>query len=71
MHRNVDHICIRVQPFDETHLRAHLKAHEVEVIDSGVNYGAEGNGPFVYLKDPDGNGVELKGPPTSTSTPAE
>ena len=35
------------------------------VIDSGVNYGAEGDGPFLYLQDPEGNGLELKGPPLS------
>ncbi len=68
MHRNVDHICIGVRPFDETSLRAHLKAHDIEIVDSGINYGAEGNGPFVYLRDPAGNGVELKGPSIPRST---
>jgi len=26
-------------------------------------YGAEGMGPSLYITDPDGNTVELKGPP--------
>jgi len=26
-------------------------------------YGAEGQGPSIYIQDPDGNTVELKGPP--------
>jgi hypothetical protein len=25
-------------------------------------YGAEGDGPSVYITDPDGNTIELKGP---------
>jgi hypothetical protein len=26
-------------------------------------YGAEGEGPSVYIEDPEGNTIELKGPP--------
>ncbi|HLZ84799.1 MAG TPA: VOC family protein [Caulobacteraceae bacterium] len=61
--RNLDHFAIQVTPFDETAIRAHLAAHGVEVTDSGQRYGAEGEGPSIYLTDPDGNTVELKGPP--------
>jgi catechol-2,3-dioxygenase len=25
------------------------------------NFGAEGDGPSIYITDPDGNGIELKG----------
>jgi len=35
-------------------------------IDCGevaTRYGAEGNGPSIYFDDPEGNKVELKGPP--------
>ena len=31
--------------------------------DVGLRYGAEGEGPSLYLQDPEGNTVELKGPP--------
>ncbi len=61
--RNVDHVCLRVEPFDEAAIRAHLRACGLP--DSGTlqqNYGAEGTGPSLYLSDPDGNSVELKGP---------
>ena len=61
--RNVDHFAIQIAPFDEAGIRAHLAAHGVTVIDSGRRYGAEGDGPSVYVLDPDGNTVELKGPP--------
>lgn len=61
--RNVDHVALRIARFDEAGLRAHLAAHGVEPGEVGVRYGAEGNGPSMYVRDPDGNVVELKGPP--------
>lgn len=61
--RNLDHLCLRVQPFDVDALREHLQAHGVALAGKpGNNFGAEGDGLSVYLRDPDGNGVELKGP---------
>jgi glyoxylase I family protein len=63
--RNVDHFALQISPFDEAAIRAHLARHGVEVTDSGMRYGAEGTGPSLYMKDPDGNTVELKGPATS------
>jgi catechol 2,3-dioxygenase-like lactoylglutathione lyase family enzyme len=61
--RNVDHFCLRIEPFDPDELRAHLAAHGIEAGDISIRYGADGNGPSIYVKDPDGNTVELKGPP--------
>jgi len=61
--RNVDHFCFRVEPFDEAAIRAHLAAHGVEAGPTSSRYGAEGEGPSIYLDDPEGNVVELKGPP--------
>lgn len=61
--RNVDHVCLRVEPFDAQALRAHLAAHGVPVSDTAARYGAEGEGPSFYLHDPEGNQLELKGPP--------
>jgi len=60
--RNVDHFAIQIAPFDEDAIRAHLAAHNVQVTQSGMRYGAEGSGPSIYVEDPDGNTVELKGP---------
>jgi catechol 2,3-dioxygenase-like lactoylglutathione lyase family enzyme len=62
--RNVDHFALQVTPFDEPTIRAHLAAHQVEITDAGRRYGAEGDGPSIYIRDPDGNIVELKGPAT-------
>lgn len=62
--RNVDHICFRVEPFDEAAIRAHLAAHGVEAGPVESRFGAEGEGPSIYLQDPEGNMIELKGPAT-------
>jgi glyoxylase I family protein len=43
--RNLDHFCLRVEPFDEAALRAHLAAHGVAAGALERRYGAEGEGP--------------------------
>ena len=60
---NVDHLCLRVEPFDRDAIVAHLQAYGARIGDFGSRYGAEGEGPSQYLFDPEGNMVELKGPP--------
>jgi catechol 2,3-dioxygenase-like lactoylglutathione lyase family enzyme len=62
--RNLDHVCFRVEPFDEAAIRAHLAAHGVQAGPVESRYGAEGEGPSIYLQDPEHNTIELKGPPT-------
>ena len=61
--RNMDHLCLRAEPFDHEAIVAHLTAHGVRLGEFGSRYGAEGEGPSQYLFDPEGNLVELKGPP--------
>ena len=61
---NMDHLCLSVAGYDEATILAHLKAHAVRIGEIGSRYGARGEGPSVYLFDPQGNMVELKGPPT-------
>ena len=60
---NLDHFCVRVEPFDVQAIRAHLAAHGISAGEVATRYGAEGEGPSIYLSDPEGNTVELKGPP--------
>lgn len=60
--RNLDHFCLRIEPFDEAALRAHLGRHGVEAGTVQRRFGAEGSGPSMYVQDPEGNTVELKGP---------
>jgi catechol 2,3-dioxygenase-like lactoylglutathione lyase family enzyme len=63
--RNLDHFCLRVEPFDEQAIRLHLVQHGVAADSTALRYGAEGEGPSIYVSDPEGNVVELKGPPTA------
>lgn len=61
--RNVDHLCLRVEPFDEAAVLAYLDTRGVPHRGAAtVNFGAEGEGPSIYCTDPDGNTIELKGP---------
>jgi len=68
--RNMDHLCLRVEPFDQDAIVAHLKRHGVEVGEVRKRYGAEGNGVSIYVTDPEGNTVELKGPSDGQPPPA-
>jgi catechol 2,3-dioxygenase-like lactoylglutathione lyase family enzyme len=61
---NLDHLCLRVEPFDAAEIARHLAGQNVACSAETLRYGAEGEGPSIYLRDPEGNGVELKGPPT-------
>jgi glyoxylase I family protein len=59
---NVDHVCVRVEPFDGMGILAYLAAHGVTAGPIALRYGAEGRGPSIYVQDPEGNTIELKGP---------
>ena len=61
--RNVEHVCFRVSAWDETAIRAHFADFGITEVDVGRRYGAEGFGPSLYLSDPEGNRIEIKGPP--------
>lgn len=59
---NMDHLCLQVDPFDAEAILAHLAAHGVPAGAVETRFGAEGEGPSIYVEDPEGNTVELKGP---------
>jgi len=59
---NMDHLCLRVDPFDAAAIAMHLDAHGVVPGDVVQRSGADGEGPSMYIQDPEGNMVELKGP---------
>jgi glyoxylase I family protein len=59
---NMDHFCLRVENWDEEAILEHLRAHDVRIEQIGSRYGAHGEGRSIYLSDPQGNLVELKGP---------
>jgi glyoxylase I family protein len=59
--RNMDHLCLAVENFDLVSVRAHLERHHVEMGEVGERHGASGLSTSIYLTDPDGNGLELRG----------
>ena len=60
--RNLEHFCFRIDPYDEESIRGRLDAAGAPIVKAGSGYGAEGRGPNIYFRDPDGNMVEFKGP---------
>jgi glyoxylase I family protein len=68
--RNLDHFCLRVEGFDADALRAELAAKGVAAGEVASRYGADGVGPSLYLEDPEGNTIELKGPPWASADTA-
>jgi catechol 2,3-dioxygenase-like lactoylglutathione lyase family enzyme len=58
---NVDHVCLLVDPWDEARIAAQLAKHGVEPGEVANRYGATGMGPSIYIRDPEGNTIELKG----------
>lgn len=56
--QNVDHLCIVVEPTD---LEAVRESGRFDVLEGPVTrYGARGDGTSLYVRDPDGNTVELR-----------
>ena len=59
----LDHFCLHISPFDPDELNAYLAAHGAAPGQIEERYGARGLGPSIYLDDPEGNRIELKGVP--------
>jgi len=57
------HFALRLENFDADEIASQMKKHGIEMGDVVSRFGAEDNGPSVYITDPDGNTVESKGPP--------
>ena len=65
--RNVDHFCLGVDAADMDELARSLRGREVEVIgEPAMRYGARGMGYSIYIRDSEGNVVELKQAPRPT-----
>lgn len=62
-HANVDHVCLMIAPTALDAVARWLGERGIETIgEPTVRYGATGYGPSIYLRDPEGNVVELKVP---------
>jgi glyoxylase I family protein len=62
---NMDHLCLRIEPFDPQALQLYFQNQGVTAGPVESRYGAEGQGPSIYIQDPEGNTIEIKGPPYS------
>ena len=61
---NVDHFAVRIEPFDADAILAFCTERDIPAtLMAQPLLGADGFGPAVYIEDPEGNRVELKGPP--------
>lgn len=58
--RNVDHVCLRIAPFDYDALRVHFETFGIAIDPPQPRFGAQGRGLSIYLTDPEGNGIEFK-----------
>jgi glyoxylase I family protein len=61
MSNNMDHLCLRVANFDSEAIRSELAGHGVEAGEIAERYGASGKAVSIYLRDPEGNGLEMRG----------
>jgi catechol 2,3-dioxygenase-like lactoylglutathione lyase family enzyme len=58
---NVDHFCLGVDTPDVAGMQAYLAGRGVEIAGGPARvYGARGTGSSLYVRDPEGNVVELK-----------
>lgn len=59
--KNQDHFCLVIHPTDMEKLRESLKKEDVDVVTGpATRWGAKGNATSIYIKDPDGNTIELR-----------
>jgi glyoxylase I family protein len=58
---NVDHFCLGIKTDDMRSTMAYLRMNSVEVLgEPAMRYGARGMGNSIYVRDPEGNVIELK-----------
>ena len=65
--RNVDHFCLGIDAPDLARVTRWLAEQGVEIIgEPATRYGARGMGLSIYVRDPEGNVIELKQMPPGT-----
>ena len=57
---NLDHFCLQLKPISEIEIEKHLSEHGINEGSFHDRYGAQGVGKSIYIKDPEGNTVELR-----------
>jgi len=57
---NLDHFCLQLKPISDIEIEKHLSEHGINEGSFHDRYGAQGFGKSIYIKDPEGNTVELR-----------
>ncbi|MGB5444504.1 MAG: VOC family protein, partial [Psychromonas sp.] len=57
---NLDHFCLQIKSISEEEITRYLLSFAIVVQPFSRRYGAQGFGNSTYIKDPEGNTVELK-----------
>jgi catechol 2,3-dioxygenase-like lactoylglutathione lyase family enzyme len=57
---NLDHFCLELEAVSEGELRDWLEGRGLDCGPFQTRYGAGGFGHSIYIKDPDGNTIELR-----------
>ncbi len=57
---NLDHFCLQLKTITEEGIKSHFESHNISVGEFADRYGAQGTGRSIYIKDPEGNTVELR-----------
>jgi glyoxylase I family protein len=58
--RNIDHFCLQIKSVPEKDIITYLKESGIEAGEFESRFGAQGEGNSIYIKDPEGNDVELR-----------
>jgi glyoxylase I family protein len=58
--QNLDHLCFRIHPFDLEPIIKYFRHHNIKIHDQGIRDGSQGRGYSISIKDPEGNGIELR-----------
>lgn len=62
---NVDHFCLGIETDDLGSVISYLRSNSVEILgEPAIRYGARGMGNSIYVRDPEGNIIELKQMPS-------
>ncbi len=57
---NLDHFCLQIKPLAESEVTRFLASVGIDAGEFAERYGAQGWGNSIYIRDPEGNTVELK-----------
>ena len=57
---NMDHFCLQLKTISEKEISEHLKSHGIDADEFSDCYGAQVSGRSIYIKDPEGNTIELR-----------